>query len=467
MTASSQGVRSIGARSNGVVVALMLVLVGGATERASAEGKLKTDPRSEKVFRAMCDFYAAAQTIGVVVEDEKRTPPPDQGMDCLQTPWTHIAVEFARPNRVLCMIRTGHDVGMARVSDGRELTLYSPRFNKYAVEPAPEGVAEALGFFQSPWLDRLSPTMSQGLQQVAHLFAARPYEDFAEWYGEIRYVGEETLGDPKTRVRVHRLRLVAAQHEVSELEVLIDAGKEPVLRRIQHRYPTIKTADGKPLVSTTEFWGWTFVAKPDDEAYRFELPPDAKRSNAESLFRLFDEQPRDLLGKPARDCDLKLMAGRTTKLADHKGKDVVVLYFWETWNPQWNYNYAKTPAEVAAVAAAFRGQGCTFYAVNYEQSLAEIRSFMKEQKLDFPVVVDRSDAESTDPDGEGGIADRAARRAFAVDELPTVIVVGKDGEVKVVHELREFIGRSPPVDFSELLRSELRDVLAGKQPTSK
>jgi thiol-disulfide isomerase/thioredoxin len=142
-----------------------------------------------------------------------------------------------------------------------------------------------------------------------------------------------------------------------------------------------------------------------------------------------------LMGKPAPDFKMDLLSGGQAKLADHKGKDVVIIDFWATWCPPC---VAELPM-VADVAKSRADKGVVFYAINEEEEPADIKPFLEEKKLtDLKVALDK--------DGE-------VSKAYLVDPLPQVVIIGKDGVVKTV-----LIGIKSKDDFAKAVDAALADV---------
>jgi thiol-disulfide isomerase/thioredoxin len=127
-----------------------------------------------------------------------------------------------------------------------------------------------------------------------------------------------------------------------------------------------------------------------------------------------NEAAQALVGKPAADFKLDLLGGGQAKLADHKGKDVVIIDFWATWCPPC---VAELP-QIAEVAKARADKGVVFYAVNEEEDAPDVKRFLEEKKLTgLKVALDK----------EGEVA-----KAYMVDPLPQTVIIGRDGMVKTV-----------------------------------
>ncbi len=141
-----------------------------------------------------------------------------------------------------------------------------------------------------------------------------------------------------------------------------------------------------------------------------------------------DRQARlDMIGKPAPGIDGSDVDGRPVRLADLKGK-VVLVDFWATWCPPC---VASFPA-LRQLSHDFGDRGFAILGVNLddlarqesgqpaaraEPAVAEVRSFLLAQRAGWINLV-----------GPGAIA---AARAYAVKDIPASFLVDRDG--KIVH----------------------------------
>jgi len=109
-----------------------------------------------------------------------------------------------------------------------------------------------------------------------------------------------------------------------------------------------------------------------------------------------------LTGKPAGNLPMPTSA-------DLKGK-VVLIDFWATWCGP----CVKKLPEVNTLQKKYGNRGLVVLGVHSSQNADRVQDFLAKQSVNFPILVD---------DGQ-------TEKAFAVSQLPTYFLVGRDGKVK-------------------------------------
>ncbi|MEO5824330.1 MAG: TlpA disulfide reductase family protein [Gemmatimonadales bacterium] len=120
-------------------------------------------------------------------------------------------------------------------------------------------------------------------------------------------------------------------------------------------------------------------------------------------------------GSVAPAIDLMALDGSRVRLADYRGRPVIVT-FWATWCPSCREEF---PALVDAVRR-HAGQELTVLAVNQrDQELREgdIGKFLAQVPVSFPVLIDRR-----------GVS----RRAYRLLGLPTTVFIDTSGVIRKV-----------------------------------
>jgi peroxiredoxin len=143
-----------------------------------------------------------------------------------------------------------------------------------------------------------------------------------------------------------------------------------------------------------------------------------------------------LVGKPAPDFDLELLDGKRFRLAEAKGK-VVILDFWATWCGP----CLQAMPQVEKVAREVEGQGVQLVAVNLQETADQIKTMLERHKLTMAVALD----------SDGIVANK-----YKAVAIPQTVVVNRDGTIA-----RLFVGGGP--HFEDQLRQAVKAVLTGEK----
>ena len=122
-------------------------------------------------------------------------------------------------------------------------------------------------------------------------------------------------------------------------------------------------------------------------------------------------------------------AGNKVGLRDYRGK-VVLLNFWATWCPPCRLEMP----DMERLYQEFRGRGLEVVAVNFMETVDEVKAFAEEQKLTYPMLLD--------PRSE--IAGQ-----YGVMRLPETVLIGRGGEV---------LGKS--IGFKAWYKDDARELMA-------
>lgn len=96
-----------------------------------------------------------------------------------------------------------------------------------------------------------------------------------------------------------------------------------------------------------------------------------------------DERPEE--GHLAPDFELKTLEGKTVRLSELRGKKAIIINFWATWCPPCRLEMPT----MQQIYSEYKAKGFEILAINIEpDAKAEIRDFMKELRLTFPVLLD-------------------------------------------------------------------------------
>ena len=106
---------------------------------------------------------------------------------------------------------------------------------------------------------------------------------------------------------------------------------------------------------------------------------------------------------------LKDLSGRTHTLADHRGK-ALLINFWATWCEPCRQEMPSMQRLRDRLGKRF-----AVLAVNVDEPDARVREFIRETRLDLPVLMDPG---------------KTVTRAWGVRVLPTSVLVGPDGRAR-------------------------------------
>jgi thiol-disulfide isomerase/thioredoxin len=110
---------------------------------------------------------------------------------------------------------------------------------------------------------------------------------------------------------------------------------------------------------------------------------------------------------------LQDLHGRTHRLADYRGK-VVLVNFWATWCEPCR----EEMPSIERLRQSLAGKPFEVLAVNIGEPLGRIERFLEKMPLGFPMLLDR---------------DTGAAKAWKARVVPATFLVGSDGRIRYVH----------------------------------
>jgi peroxiredoxin len=143
-----------------------------------------------------------------------------------------------------------------------------------------------------------------------------------------------------------------------------------------------------------------------------------------------------LPGKPAPAFTLKMLEGDTVRLAEYRGRPVLI-NFWATWCRRCR---GEMPLLIGA-HQAHEQEGLAILAIDLtdqERSLKDVRKFLAEFQVPFPVLLDEKGK---------------TRKLYALRGVPTSVFVGSDGVVRAVNQ--------GPIE-PDVLQRHLTEILPGR-----
>lgn len=311
-------------------------------------------------------------------------------------------VEFSlqRPNKLHFRADTG-DSAVTMVSDGKNLTTFVGRTNKYMVEEAPDDLAELA---ENRVL--LMATLGMGGTLLGP-FGADPYEAMGR-----NAVKMSVVQPPEgARQDAHVLRietdeghvdLYVGKEEPLILEVRKDLWK--FIEEIKKQNPAVGDLKVVYYVRFKEAASQVEIAP---ETFAFRAPDKAlKALDIEYLFSMEDA--------PIGDFKLPGLKEDTTfHLADYRGKVIVMTFFARRCPP-----CRMELPELQELYENYKDKDFAMVAVNVGESREEANGLVQELGLTMPVAMDEQSR---------------VFRGYGFSALPSLMVVGKDGIVSKVH----------------------------------
>ena len=115
--------------------------------------------------------------------------------------------------------------------------------------------------------------------------------------------------------------------------------------------------------------------------------------------------------KKAPDFELSDYTGKKVRLADYKGK-VVFVNFWATWCGPCKY---EIPMFVD-LQQRYGAQGLAFLGISVDDPVEELKPFVDQYKMNYPVLV--------------GLGREEVQEAYGpMVGIPVTVVIGRDGNV--------------------------------------
>ena len=321
----------------------------------------------------------------------------------------------------LRLVKSDEESAVSLVNDGKQLLTVDASKKVYTL---------GLSIPPANWNKSLVLTRvlaQQGLPLVSDAVGGASLDALCAKYEFIEYVGLDDAKDGKQ----HHLRALA---EGVHHDFWFDSAKPHALRKAQPNAAEMAAKNGRgalppgiQLSLYLTFDGWQYDGSPSADAFSITPPAGFDR-----LENIDDPLAMTLVGKPAPTFEAPLLDGGTFKLADQKGK-IVVLDFWATWCPPCVAGLPK----LAEMTAKHKDDGVVFFPINLQEEPATVKAFLEEKKLMLPIVQD-----------EGAVVAK-----YKVSGVPQTVFIDREGVVQVVH-----VG----IGELESIPKQLADLVAGK-----
>lgn len=387
---------------------------------ATAGEAAKIDPEAQKLLRKVCDYYSSMKSFQVEAASRQDVSLGEKK----QTHEVTGTLAARRPNQFAARVKHEGAEALA-VSDGHKAWLFVAALKKYMSAEAPADLAVLLD--DEGLHARLWNALDGGF--LAVLLNPNAYETLLRDTESAQIMPAEMVG----KARCRQIRFVQKRVDWA---LWVEDGPKPVIHKAWFDQSKMAAAmAGAPAGLKVEvifdFRNWAVDSQLPEDTFRFAPP-----AGCEQVKTFVDEGPAALIGKPAPDFTLETLDGGKLKLADLKGK-IVVLDFWTTWCPPCR----KALPAVAEVADGYRQKGVVFYAINLAEAPDVVKKFVQDEKLKLTVALDR---------------DGAVAKSYGVQAIPQTVIIGKDGTIQAVH-----VGMQP--DTATQLKDELDALIAGKK----
>jgi peroxiredoxin/outer membrane lipoprotein-sorting protein len=360
----------------------------------AAPGLAQT-PDAQSLLQRAGDAYRALSSYHVEGMMDVRQVTGDGPEQTLQAP---LVMAGDRSGRVRLEVRHAQ-AGALVVSDGRTLSTYMATLGQYMQKPAPPHADSAA----VPVPPQGSPlqryfVLPQGVRSATVEGTAA-----VELGGQVRDCWV-------VRCDVTPEQALAADSAALSLDFLwLDRERGLVLR--DSSVLTLHEPMSGAVQVTTRTLRVTHLAvdaPPPDSVFAFTPPAGAKLVSAfgspqgMALAEEFE-------GKPAPAFTLTGVKGSTVSLARYKGK-VVLLDFWATWCRPCRIEMPL----VQKLYDEFKAKGLVVFGVNLMEEPGQVKRFLADNGISFPILLDR----------EGKVA-----KDYKAEGIPTLVIVGKDGKV--------------------------------------
>lgn len=335
----------------------------------------------------------------------------------LQANRENYALAWESPDKLGLLEKTA-SIGPSVACDGKKVSGYFPSSHTSFSIDVPANFSDLLNdqnfiriIGKIPFIDLF--IFKDGLDELAA--AVQRGQD----------LGMEKIGGQECRIVQFNLPMAGRQ---ISWKMWLSPGPRPLLRKLQ---PELSGVTRETFNASWTFSNWQVDGKIAPEAFQLTIPEDTLPAGSE---------PHPLRNLPAPPLKLDLLDGGQMDLAQHRGKDVVVLDFWATTCMpclQAMPVIEKTVGEFPA--------GVALYAVNLGEGgdpagIKMIRSFLERARVKIKVALDK---------------DWSVGAAYHAEKIPQTAVIDKFGTVRYVHV---GIGYST----ASALRAEIAGLLAEK-----
>jgi len=337
---------------------------------------------------------------------------------------------FERPNRLRLENTSGGGFGglprFSLVSDGDSITTYLVGMNQYTRVKAPSVIT-------SSSLQGVTGGLIESMIDQAILLSGDPLQKFLADAEGMKVIGIEKLGAVPVTVlefmkpvsSLPASQMVPPGKANTPISVRLWIGTSDLLiwkatyeldmSRFAEDMPkeqraalgamkmemteTHKKIEINPVLSDTTF---SFVPPEGVQLVGQFGPPQMKT-----------DEKSQLTGKPAPDFILKEIDGKETKLADFKGK-VLIVDFWATWCGPCR---TEIPTFIV-LQSQYASKGFSMIGISVDEQSEKAKTFAADNKMNYPILM----------------ADEKVKRDYGgISTIPTTFVIDKKGIIRDSH----------------------------------
>jgi len=233
---------------------LFLFLAGIACRAWGVEPKASSaiDPKAAEILKKSCAAAAGLKQLGLHDEEgHDEMSPAGQKIQLSN----HRKILVSRPNRLFADSH-GDTAHRSFYYDGNYIWMYDKTEKTYATEPAPDTL--------DAMFDRLHETHGHSMP-LADLLFSDPHKVLTERIEGGDYLGVHRVGE-------HPCHHLAFRQRNVDWQLWVDAGDQPLPRKLIITY---RRSPGEPQFAAV--LRWDTDARPEDSAFKFEAPRDAKK----------------------------------------------------------------------------------------------------------------------------------------------------------------------------------------------
>jgi len=364
--------------------------------------------KAAKIIKSFSQHLAGLSSYSVEIINKKQL---DLG-EIIQILRDDFVLAVQRPNQ-LALINKKGILAPTIVNNGQNIFLYLPGLNQYQITEAPATLKELF----TP-KNLVGSILQQTILMSDALVSNNPEELILHGITEKAYLDTEKIEG----VTCHHITLKKWDYN---WHIWVKAGDKPFLRRIE------VDVDQPPTQAklTWNFLNW----HTDISQNLFDIP------NPSGAQRVNQFGQNKLIGKLAPNFKMSLLDGGQMELAQHRGNDVVVLYFW---GPNCPACRSGMPF-INKLAQDYKDRKVVVFAVNATENIDTIKNYFEKSGYKIPAAIQR------------GYGRPEVSMSYGVEGIPQTVIIGKKGYVQNIYVGYNF-------EIRNLIIKDIEKLLSGQ-----